>query len=266
MACCDHGVAAVILFHRGEAGTWRAGIWPPPRHMRNVSATGSSARWPWPAAWTPSWPGDLPKALAVLTASSPTTPRNSTRSRDLLPDGVRLAIEIGDRIRRPGACRPRRGPRQRHRPSRTARPTRCYCQRPARPRRPSGCCGPQTGTATRAGRCSARQGTGGRGRGLPGHVADRGCGPGRVHPRRSTSTHHSAPPATSARLQARFRAHGIRRGPRVKHRKAQQRLGQPDARGSKGRRPGGPRTVQSANRREALPISPDGIHSRLRTS
>ncbi len=48
VACCDHGIAAVICFHRGETAQPARHLAPPPR-TPSGSGTGWSARWPWRA-------------------------------------------------------------------------------------------------------------------------------------------------------------------------------------------------------------------------
>ena len=50
VACCDHGVAAVICFHRGETAAARQSPGRGRPARRSGSGTGWSARWPWPAA------------------------------------------------------------------------------------------------------------------------------------------------------------------------------------------------------------------------
>ena len=83
VACCDHGIAAVICFHRASWAP-RGVTWPRPRRMRSRSGTAWSARWPWPAAWTPSRRGRC-RRRSTCSRNSPTTRRNSTRSRTCWP-------------------------------------------------------------------------------------------------------------------------------------------------------------------------------------
>jgi DNA-binding CsgD family transcriptional regulator/tetratricopeptide (TPR) repeat protein len=94
-ACCDHGIAAVICFHRGEATTAR----------RHLAATGPYAerignRVVGPLALARSLDceqaGALPEALAVLTAGFADNAEELEEIEDLLADAVRLATKVGD--------------------------------------------------------------------------------------------------------------------------------------------------------------------------
>ena len=49
MACCDHGVAAVICFHRGESAQARRHLAAAAPHATRIGNRWL-ARWPWPAA------------------------------------------------------------------------------------------------------------------------------------------------------------------------------------------------------------------------
>ena len=69
--------------------------------------------------------------------------------------------------------------------------------------------------------------------------------------------------ADVARLQATFRAHGIRRGPHAKHRRARERLGQPHGDRDQDRRVRGGGIVQPGDRRQAAAIPADRRHPRL---
>ena len=94
-ACCDLGVAAVICFHRGEIGaarrhlaaviphTERLGnrVIPPLALARSLDCEHADA---------------LPEALAVLTAGFASNAEELEETEDLLADSVRLAAKIGD--------------------------------------------------------------------------------------------------------------------------------------------------------------------------
>ena len=83
---------------------------------------------------------------------------------------------------------------------------------------PAGCSGPRTATTTPGGRCWARK----RWRPRLGALVDTGDrDPARAAFSRAVDLYSSLGATRDvARLQARFRAHGIRRAPRVKHRRA----------------------------------------------
>ena len=94
-ACIDLGIAAVICFHRGQAGAAR----------RHLAATGPQAgrighRVIGALALARSLDreqdGALPEALAVLTDAIDGNPEQLEETEDLLADAVRLAIRTGD--------------------------------------------------------------------------------------------------------------------------------------------------------------------------
>jgi DNA-binding CsgD family transcriptional regulator len=94
-ACCDLGIAAVIGFHRGETGTahrYLAAAVPHAERMRHRPIG--------PLALARSLDrehdGALPEALAVLTSALDGNTEESGETEDLFPDAVRLATEIGD--------------------------------------------------------------------------------------------------------------------------------------------------------------------------
>jgi DNA-binding CsgD family transcriptional regulator len=91
----DFGVAAVICFHRGEITEAR-------RHLAAAvpHAKGAGNRIIGPLALARSLDaeqgGALPEALAVLTAGFAGNTEEVEEIEDLLPDAVRLAMETGD--------------------------------------------------------------------------------------------------------------------------------------------------------------------------
>jgi DNA-binding CsgD family transcriptional regulator len=95
VACCDLGVAAVIGFHRGEIGTAR-------RHLAAAipHATRIGHRLIVPLALARSLDyeqdGALPEALAALTDAFDGNTEELEEIEDLLADAVRLATGIGD--------------------------------------------------------------------------------------------------------------------------------------------------------------------------
>jgi DNA-binding CsgD family transcriptional regulator/tetratricopeptide (TPR) repeat protein len=94
-ACCDLGIFAVICFHRGEIGAARDHlaaavpyaerignrVIPPLALARSLDREHANA---------------LPEALAELTAGFATNAEELEQIEDLLPDAVRLAAGIGD--------------------------------------------------------------------------------------------------------------------------------------------------------------------------
>ena len=163
VACCDHGVAAVILFHRGDAAAARrhlAAAAPYAQRLGNrVVGTLALAR-----SLDAELAGEPRKALAVLTGFA-SNAEEIDETEGLLADGVRLAMEIGDRVAaRTLAAHAAALARESSIPHREA--STLYC-RGLLNYDASGCCGRQTATSTHAGRCwpqSAR----GRGRRVPG--------------------------------------------------------------------------------------------------
>jgi DNA-binding CsgD family transcriptional regulator/tetratricopeptide (TPR) repeat protein len=94
-ACCELGIAAVICFHRGEIGAAR----------RHLAAAASYAERFGPRLIAPfararsldcEHDGALPEALATLTEAFQSDTEELEEIEDLLPDAVRLATETGD--------------------------------------------------------------------------------------------------------------------------------------------------------------------------
>ena len=183
--------------------------------MPSGSATGSSARWRWPAAWT-----------ASKQASCPGPRRADRRVRDnaeeldeiedLLPDGVRLATTIGDTgTARTLTDQAEALARDTAIPHRQA--NALFCR---------GLLDRDAGRLLQAAdryRDARRPLLGAQALEAAAEVfLDHGeRGPARTAFTRSLDLYTSlGADRDVARLQARFRAHGIRRAPRVKHRKA----------------------------------------------
>jgi tetratricopeptide (TPR) repeat protein len=95
-ACCDHGIVAVICFHRGETG-------PARRHLAaaNSEAKRLGRRLVGPLMLARSLDreqdGALPEALAALTGALDGRTDELLEIEELLADAVRLADENGDR-------------------------------------------------------------------------------------------------------------------------------------------------------------------------
>ena len=94
VACCDHGIAAVICFHRGEdsAARWRlAAAAPHAKQIENrVVGPLALAR-----SLDSELKGEPAEALAELTRFTDNA-EEIDEIEDLLPDGVRLAARVGD--------------------------------------------------------------------------------------------------------------------------------------------------------------------------
>ena len=93
--CCDHGIAAVICFHRGELDEARSHLAIAVEHAERIGnrviATLSMAR-----SLDREHSEQLPEALAVLTEGFGDSMEELDEIEDLLADAVRLAIETGD--------------------------------------------------------------------------------------------------------------------------------------------------------------------------
>ena len=92
--CCDRGIAAVISFHRGETGLARRHLAAAVPHARRVGhrlitplALGRSL--------DREHEGALPEALAALTDAFDGKTEELEEFEDLLPDAVRLATQTG---------------------------------------------------------------------------------------------------------------------------------------------------------------------------
>ena len=94
-ACCDLGIAAVICFHRGEVGAARGRLAAAVPHAERLGH-----RLIGPLALARSLDcehdGALPEALAALTDAFDGSTEEVEEIEDLLPDAVRLAAETGD--------------------------------------------------------------------------------------------------------------------------------------------------------------------------
>ncbi len=214
VACCDHGVAAVISFHRGDAGAARHHLAAAAPHAKRI---GSRVVAPLALARSQDLEqaGELSEALGVLTGFADHA-EELDEIEDLLADGVRLATRVGDTAAAQVlADRAVELAHDTEIPHREA--TALFClglvdQDPAN----------LLGAAERY--HAAR-------RPLPGAKAleaaagtfvDHGDRDrARAAFTRAVDVYASLGANRDvARLQARFRAHGIRRAPRVKHRRA----------------------------------------------
>ncbi len=94
-ACCDHSIAAVICFHRGEIAAARGHLAAAVPYAKRIGNRAVS-----PLALARSLDsehaGALPEALAVLTAGFADNAEEIEETEDLFADAVRLATETGD--------------------------------------------------------------------------------------------------------------------------------------------------------------------------
>src|SRR5215467_336613 len=215
-ACCDLGIAAVICFHRGDLAQAR-------RHLAAAvpQAERMGNRVLGPLALARSLDHEqadaLPAALAELTAGFTDNPEALLDEiEDLLPDGVRLSTQTGDL----DAATALAG---------NATALAADSQIPHRQANALYCRGLLDHDAARL--LTAAERYAGAGRPLltakaleaaAGEFLDTGDrDQARCSFTRAEDIYTSIGAATdAARLQARFRAHGIRRGPHAKHRRA----------------------------------------------
>jgi DNA-binding CsgD family transcriptional regulator/tetratricopeptide (TPR) repeat protein len=214
-ACCDLGIAAVISFHRGEISTARRHLAAAAPHAKRIGH-----RLIGPLALARSLDrehdGALPEALAELTAGFRGHAEELEEIEDLLADAVRLAVETGDA----GTAQVLAG-------QATALAT--DSEVPHRQANALYCRGLVDEDAARLLAAAERYDDAGRpllrAKALEAAAAefvragDRGQA--RAAFTRAVEVYASLGAAGDvARLQARFRAYGIRRGPRAKHRQA----------------------------------------------
>jgi DNA-binding CsgD family transcriptional regulator len=215
-ACCDLGIAAVICFHRGDVGAARSHLTRAGPHAERI---GNRVIGPLALARSldREYAGDLAQAYAVLTAGFADDIDDVDEVEELLADAVRLATEIG-RIESAKAlvahaCSLADGSDTPHRQANAL-----YCR------------GLADVDANELLEAAERYRDAGRplmrakaleaSAGMLVNADDR-------HSARAAFTgaveiYTSLGAATDvARLQSRFRAHGIRRGPHAKHRQAQ---------------------------------------------
>ena len=214
-ACCDHGIAAVICFHRGEVNAARG-------HLAAAVpyATRIGNRVVGPLALARSLDreqaGALPDALAMLTAGFADNKEELDEIEDLFPDAVRLATTTGDigtaKAIADHAVALATGSEIPHRQANAL-----YCRSLL------------DDDATRLLAAAERYGDAGRpllcAKALEAAAGDfvraDDRGQARAAFTRAVDIYLSLGAATDvARLQTSFRAHGIRRGPRAKHRQA----------------------------------------------
>jgi len=214
-ACCDFGIAAVIGFHRGETGTARRHLAAAVPHARRVGhrlvTSLALAR-----SLDREQDGALAEALAELTDAIGGNAEEIEEIEDLFADAVRLATETGDldtaRTLAGQAAALAAEPEIPHRQANAL-----YCR------------GLVDHDAARLLTAADRYDDAGRPlvrakalEAAAGHFVEAGDrGQARAAFTGAVEVYTSLGAAADiARLQATFRAHGIRRGPHAKHRRA----------------------------------------------
>ena len=214
-ACCDLGIAALICFHRGEISAARRHLAAAVPHAKRI---GNRVVGPLALARSLDCEhaGALPEALAVLTAGFADSTEELEEIEDLLADAVRLATEIGDLATAKALAG-------------HAAALAAESEIPHRQANAHYCTGLLDHDAARLLRAAERYGDASRpllsAKALEAAAAAFVSTDERDQARaaftRAVEIYASLGAVTDvARLQARFRAHGIRRGPRSKHRQA----------------------------------------------
>ena len=214
-ACCDLGIAAVISFHRGEIGAARRHLAAAVPHAKRIGhrliASLALAR-----SLDCEHDGALPEALAALTDAFDGNTEELEEIEDLLADAVRLATETGDL----GTAQALAG---------HAAALAAESEIPHRQANALYCRGLLDHDAPRLLAAAERYDDAGRPllsakalEAAAGEFVDAGDrGQARAAFTRAVEVYTSLGAAADvARLQATFRAHGIRRGPHAKHRRA----------------------------------------------
>ena len=215
-ACSDHGIAAVIRFHRGEIAIARNHLAAAARHSKRI---GNRIIGPLALARSLDCEeaGALPEALAALTAGFDGNTEELDEIEDLLADAVRLAMKTGET----GTAQTLAG-------HATALATSSDI--PHRQANALYCRGLLDRDALRLLAAAERYSEAGRPllsakalEAAAGEFVDADDrGQARSAFTQALEIYGSLGAAADvAGLQARFRAHGIRRGPRAKHRQAQ---------------------------------------------
>jgi DNA-binding CsgD family transcriptional regulator len=214
-ACCDLGIAAAISFHRGDIDAARRRLADAVPHARRLGhrlitslALARSLDCEHDAA--------LPEALAALTDAFDGDTEEVEEIEDLLPDAVRLAAETGDL----GTAQALAG---------QAAALAAESEIPHRQANALYCRGLLDHDASRLLAAAERYDDASRPlltakalEAAAGYFVDTGDrGQARAAFTRAAEVYTSLGAAADvARLQATFRAHGIRRGPHAKHRQA----------------------------------------------
>ena len=215
-ACSDHGIAAVICFHRGETATARDHIAAAVPYAERI---GNRVVGPLALARSLDLEqaGALPEALAVLTAGFADNKEELDEIENLFADAVRLATKTGDlSTAKAIADHAVTLAAESEVPHRQANALYCHSL--------------LDHDATRLLTAAERYGDASRpllsAKALEAAAGEFVCADDRDQARaaftKAVDIYTSLGAATDvARLRTRFRAHGIRRGPHAKHRHAQ---------------------------------------------
>ncbi len=216
VAGCDLGIAAVVSFHRGDVGAARSHLAAAAPHLerlgRRLITSLALAR-----SLDREHDGALPEALAALTDAFGGNTEEVEEIEDLLPDAVRLAAETGDLSTAQALAG-------------QAAALAAESEIPHRQANALYCRGLLDHDASRLLAAAERYDDAGRPllsakalEAAAGHFIDTGDrGQARAAFTRAVEVYTSLGAAADvAQLQATFRAHGIRRGPHAKHRRAQ---------------------------------------------
>ncbi len=216
VACCDLGIAAVIGFHRGETGAARRHLAAAAPHAKRLGRRLITAL-ALARSLDREHDGALTEALAALTDAFGDNTEEIEETEDLFADAVRLAIQTGDRDTARAlagrAAKLAAGSEIPHRQGNAL-----YCRGLlnhdasmllAAAERYEGAGRPLQ--EARALEAAAAQFV---------HAGDRGQARA-AFTRAAEGYACLGAAADVARLQATFRAHGIRRGPHARHRRAQ---------------------------------------------
>ncbi len=214
-ACCDLGISAVICFHRGEIGAARHHLAAAVPHAERIGNRVIP-----PLALARSLDREhadaLPEALAELTAGFASNAEELEQIEDLLPDAVRLATGLGEL----GTAEALTG---------RVEALAAESESPRRQASALLCRGLVDQEADRLLRAADRYAAASRpllsARALEAAAGSFVAADDRDRARgaftRALELYGSLGAATDvARVQARFRAHGIRRGPQARHRQA----------------------------------------------
>ena len=257
-ACSDRGIAAVICFHRGEITAARRHLSAAAPHAQRI---GNRVIGPLALARSldREHAGALPEALAVLAAGFAGNTEELDEIEYLLADAVRLAVKTGEletaRALAGHAAAFAAGSEIPHRQANAL-----YCR------------GLLDHDAARLLTAADRYGDASRplfsAKALEAaageFVAAGDRGQARAAFTRAVEIYASlGAAADAARLQAMFRAHGIRRGPRSKHRQARSGWDSLTPAETKIAATRGGGAVQPGDRRQAAAVPADGRHPRL---
>jgi len=215
VAGCDLGIAAVISFHRGEVGFARGRLAAAAPHAERLGHRVITSL-ALACSLDREHDGALPEALAALTDAFDGSTEEVEEIEDLIPDAVRLAAETGDTSTAQSLAG-------------QAAALAAESEIPHRQANALYCRGLLDHDASRLLAAAERYGDAGRpllrAKALEAAAAefvdadDRG--PARDAFTQAVEVYTALGAAADvSRLQATFRAHGIRRGPHAKHRRA----------------------------------------------